>query len=149
MSVDANIGNALPEFLARQKNRPERNATVVCAHWKLLTDIPPQTDKTTPIRGVLALSGTTIKNRDFEFSRATIDIGFSVKDLAFDPNAALRPLTGAAPETSAAQLPSISGMSAQPRPIRRNQLGEPPLASQRRRKARIDGFDRASSGVSS
>lgn len=79
------------------------------AYQKLLTDIRSGADSGTITKDVLALSSDAIKTGDFGLSQVAIDIGFSIQDDKFDPAAALKSLTGAAPGTAAAQLPPIPG----------------------------------------
>ena len=78
------------------------------AYQKLLTDIHSGADKTTLVNDVLSLNSAAIKSGDFGLAQVSIDIGNSIEGNTFDQATALQALTGAAPGTSAAQLPPIS-----------------------------------------
>ncbi len=81
------------------------------AYQKLISDIRSGADNTTLMNDVLSLSEASIQNSDFGTGQAALDIGNSIKGGTFDPNAALQALAGAAPGTSAAQLPPVSPLA--------------------------------------
>ncbi len=84
------------------------SADETSAYQKLISDIRSGADNTTLMNDVLSLSAASIQNSDFGTGQAALDIGFAIKGGTFDPNTALQALAGAAPGTSAAQLPPVS-----------------------------------------